>query len=539
LSTKPIDNQTEPPNTTVEVTPAVQPGGITGGRRRVLMNVMANWISLAVNMIAGLVLIRIATDGLGQVGYGVWGLIGGVLRYLSVGVLSLSHAVPKFVAGYHARREFNLSADVVNTAASLMLALTCIVVPVMAVLGYFAPGFVPTIPSGLARPVIFSAALMGANFGLSYVARAYLGAIQGTQHYVIPAIVRSTWCIIRVVFVWAVFNWYHAGLETYAAGQLTATIVFLLMAAIALRRMLPEIKIRVAHISRAVLPRLGKFLAAMSALTVVNILSEASIPFIIAKFFGVGTVASYTIAKALAYTAKSILPEMTRILVPMSSSLQTNPQGRALLATLLTKATRYCVLLSGALAVVLVAYGGQLLQVFAPNIDGAFPFLVVIGLTGWATWSTSAAISTLVGMGCIRAITIAQTVAAAGGLLLAIVLALVTDWPAVTIVTVIFVCIAVKDLFWLPFYAAFRAKAPTAAYLGNAYARPLLAVILLALFAYLGQRFVPCDSLQRLVWHLATMLMVFALLALAIVVERDDRSALVAFVKRKFNRPRS
>lgn len=503
------------------------------GRRRVVSNVLANWTFLFVQIASGLILVRAVTDALGQTVYGAWGLIGGLVTTLTISVLALSHAVPKFVAEYNARNEPDMVNDVVTTVATLMLILTFIFAGAMAVLGYVLPMFIEKIPPELARPVLISGVIMGVDFGVGYTARAYVGSVQGLQRYVPASVVLSLWVVCRVLIVLVVFAIFPATLETYALSQVSATMVFVLLAMLTAKRYLPGLKIRVWHLSRNVVRRLSGFVAGMSAMTFSKLILNAAVPFIIGKFYGLDAVGAYVGARMLPMSAAMLVPAMTRILVPMSSSMQTSAEGRRVLGAMLTKSTRYCVLLSGVIVLMVVAYGTMLLRLLMPRISGAYPLMVAIGLANLATWAGQAPVSTMIGMGRIRAITYAQAITSTLGIILAITLPIVTDLGAMIVIVAAFGCTSIKDFFWLPAYAARQTGAAVGRYYFQSYFRPLVVIAIMTAVTIFTQRLMPVSSVFRLAGHLVLMFAVFGTASIILVVYPTDRNAALNAVRSK------
>ena len=239
-------------------------------------------------------------------------------------------------------------------------------------------------------------------------------------------------------------------------------------------------------------------------------------------------------ARLLPASAGMLVPAMTRILVPMSSGMQASAQGRRVLGDVLTKSTRYCVLLSSVIIFIVVAYGTMLLRLLMPKISGAYLFMIAIGLGNWATWAGQASVSTMIGMGRIRAITCAQGIASTLGIILAITLPMVTEPGAMIVIVAALGCMSIKDFFWLPAYAARQTGVPIGHYYLQSYFRPLIVIAIMTAVTIFAQRLMPVSSVFRLACHLVLMFAVFGTASIILVVYPTDRSAALNAVRSKF-----
>jgi len=91
--------------------------------RRFHRNVLATILARAVNMARGVILVPFLLKHIGLEAYGIWTTIFIVVSYVGVTTLGLSNVYIKYVAGFHARREYEKANSLLSTGLAITIPL--------------------------------------------------------------------------------------------------------------------------------------------------------------------------------------------------------------------------------------------------------------------------------------------------------------------------------------------------------------------------------------------------------------------------------
>ncbi|MFZ0337408.1 MAG: hypothetical protein WAL45_05205 [Terracidiphilus sp.] len=91
--------------------------------RRFSRNVFATILARVVNMVRGVVLVPFLLYHLGLEAYGIWTTIFVLVSYVGVTTLGLSNVYIKYVAEFHARREFDKANSLLSTGLAITIPL--------------------------------------------------------------------------------------------------------------------------------------------------------------------------------------------------------------------------------------------------------------------------------------------------------------------------------------------------------------------------------------------------------------------------------
>ncbi len=150
--------------------------------RRFLRNALSNYAASGVSILLALVLTPVLVRGLGQAGYGVWGLTGSLVQYLSLLRFGFDGAAVRHVAGDDQRGDREHMQAVIATTAWTMM------VPAVLVL-LASPGIALLFPiifhvdHRLETPAIIVAGLTVVDFAFSLVTDVFGATLQGLQRY--------------------------------------------------------------------------------------------------------------------------------------------------------------------------------------------------------------------------------------------------------------------------------------------------------------------------------------------------------------------
>ncbi len=98
--------------------------GDVGQQRRVSMlaNAVSNWISLALQIVAGLVLTPYIISNVGEARYGIWTVISTIVGYYGLLDLGIQSAVVRYVARYAGQGDYRSMNEVASTSLAIFVA---------------------------------------------------------------------------------------------------------------------------------------------------------------------------------------------------------------------------------------------------------------------------------------------------------------------------------------------------------------------------------------------------------------------------------
>src|SRR5678816_920604 len=96
--------------------------------RRIAQNVLSNWTALAVTTVVGFFLSPFVVHHLGNLGYGVWVIIGSLVSYMGLLDLGLRGAVTRFVSKGTAQDDHEESSRAVSGALWIRLWISLAII---------------------------------------------------------------------------------------------------------------------------------------------------------------------------------------------------------------------------------------------------------------------------------------------------------------------------------------------------------------------------------------------------------------------------
>lgn len=238
---------------------------------------------------------------LGLDGYGIWATVMAAAAYMRFGSAGLKSAFQKYVAEATGSGDFETANQLLTTGSISMLALSLIgLVP----LGLYsralakAGGVPPRFLGAAAGSITVLALVMAlANFGSVFEA-AVMGAhrVDLTQKFTALTTAGEAAAIIVLLH-------FGHGLLAMAATIAISEIVYVFGCFWASRRVIPEVRIALRHLTFTVLRELVRFAGSYQLVNVLEVLYGTLLPVIVLRHFGAVTTGVYAVATRLVIAA--------------------------------------------------------------------------------------------------------------------------------------------------------------------------------------------------------------------------------------------
>jgi O-antigen/teichoic acid export membrane protein len=487
--------------------------------RTVALNVGGRYVTLAIELVLGLVMLPINTRYLGAADYGLWMLAASIVAYFPVLDLGYGGAMERFVAHYRAKRD---AAAINEIASTLVFVFAGIGLLAFVVVGGIAWNIGPlfNLEPGQARTGGLVLVLVSVQLALGLPFAIFGAVVNGFQRTYLNSIVGTCVAVSVAIVNFAVLMSGGGLVELVAATTATRMAGYVAYRLNAYR-VFPLLRIRPSQFRTARLREITRFSVYMLVFDASNKANYASDPIVIAAALSTGAVAVWTVAQRLADMVLRLTNQLNEVLFPIvvdCDSAQRDERLRDLLiqGTRLSLATTLPV--AGSLALlaeaVVVGWTGPGFRAAATIVE--ILAVVVLVRVGSATAST-----VLRGAGHHRLLALSNLGAAVVNIGLSIILIGIYGLPGVAVATLI--PVAVRAVVVLIPVACARVGI-SLRHFAAAAIWPALWPAMVALLGLALIRDRAASSLIQAVLEGAAVGALYAVLFLGVAVGRQDRS---------------
>jgi O-antigen/teichoic acid export membrane protein len=486
--------------------------------RTVALNATARWITIAVELILGFVMLPFNTRYLGADDYGLWMLAASVVAYFPVLDLGYAGAMDRFVAHYRATRNVQAINEIASTLFFIFAFTGAIAFAIICVLALNI-GSLFSLNDHQAYEGQWVMLLVGLQFTLGLPFAAFGGVVNGFQRTYLNGIVGTVVAIAVAIVNIIVLTAGGTLLQLVAATTATRLLGYIAYRANGYR-VFPLLRIRYSLFNVQRLRELTGFSVYVLIQTLGNKVNYATDPMVIAAFLSTAPVAIWTVAQRLADMVLRITNQLNEVLFPVvvdCDSRQHDDRMREVLVQGTKISLALAVPVSGTLALlakpmVLAWVGQQFAE--APMLVQILVAVVLVRV------GTNTAATVLKGGGHIRLLAWSNTAAAGANIVLSVILLQLYGLPGVAWATLIPIVIR-AGMVLLP-VACQRCGISVQAFIAQAVWPTLWpAVIALGALALVRQH-VGASLVHVLVYSLATCAL-YGVLFLGIAVGRADR----------------
>lgn len=487
---------------------------------RTIGNVLSNWGAFVAGTVITLVLSPFVVHSLGDVRYGVWGIIGGLVGYLGLLDLGIRVAVTRYVAHHDAKGDQDAVNRFVSTAFCMFVACGC----VAAVVGFAAAGLLPFVvqlPSAHTTEAIAAVAISSFAVAAALIGGVYGGLLAGLQRFPLMHGIGIGIELLRAAIVYVALR-AGGGLVDLALIQLAAVTLRGLLTYIAARRTQPGLRTARRLFDARTMREILTFSGYTMILHVSGIVIFSSDAIVIGMLMPVTHVAFFVIAGNLAAGAFRVLGGVSQALYPLVSARQA-AEGTRATTGLLTGSSRLGALVILPILLTLLLRGRTFIALWMgpeyADTSGAVLEILALGLCFFASYQML--VSTMTALNLHRGLVPFFVGEASLNLALSVVLGLTTGITGVawgTTLPRIALCLGFG-----PRYARKHLGVAVREYARHAWIRPFASMVPFAGASLLIEHLWQPSSLLTFMLQVAAALPVAGLGAAWVGLERQER----------------
>jgi O-antigen/teichoic acid export membrane protein len=452
-------------------------------RRRIVVGAASNWLVFGATLAVTFFLTPYLVRRLGQGPYGLWNVVESLLAYFTLFDLGIAASVERFVARFRTTGERDDLNRLVSTCFALFAGLAF---AGFAVLGTATPLVLSAVADvGMPRGELLAFGfLMLGTLAATLPLSVFAATLDGAQAFAAKNAVRLVTLAVRTVGTVVVLE---GPASLFNLGLVHAACTALEYAAFAALsfRTVPGLRLSWRLVDRATVKRVrGHSLYAFLAMLAGRVTVQSG-PLIVGPIAGLAAVTAYALALRLVEFAKALTRSATNTLSPAISSLDAAGRVDAI-RTVLLRGTKWVLYLILPVQLGLIVFGRPFLTIWMNDAELAaavYPVLVVLSMTLSVAVAQSVAARILYGTGRLRLFARMALGEAALNAALGAALCAAFGAPGMAVGA------ALPNLLmcgWVVGYTARVLEVPLAAYLRDAWARPLLAAAVPLLVWSLG-----------------------------------------------------
>ncbi len=488
--------------------------------RTVAMNVGGRYVTLAIELLLGIVMLPVNTRHLGQSDYGLWMLAASIVAYFPVFELGYAAAMERFVAHYRTQRDAAAINELASTLVFVFATFGLTAFAVVAVGAWHLDSWFNLTPAQ-ARTGGIVLLLVAGQFALGLPFAIFGAVVNGFQRTILNSIVGTAVALaVAAVNVSVVLA--GGGLVTLV-GLMTATRM-LGYAAYRLNayRVFPMLQIRPSLFRLARLREVTGFSVYMLLQDVSNRLNYATDPMVIAAFLSTGAVAIWTVAQRLADVVMQLTNQLNEVLFPIVVDCDSGQRDDRL-REVLVQGTRISLASAVPLAGTLALLAGPVIIAWTgPAFSAAIVIVQILALTVLVRVGSATAGIVLRGAGHHRLLAVSNLVAALANIGLSILLIRTRGLPGVAFATLLVV--TVRAVAVLIPVACVRVQLSLWRFVATAvWPAVWPALLVLGPFAFVRES-LGGGSLLRVLVNGATVCLLYVVVFISVAIGRQDRS---------------
>jgi O-antigen/teichoic acid export membrane protein len=350
--------------------------GDLAGRDRLVWNVIFNWGGYLVFIVAGFVLPRMMDRRLGQEMLGVWDFSWSLVTYFRLVGGGIASSVNRYVARYRMVGDISGVNRVVSSACCIM-----------AISGLLAVGL--TIAASLLLPHVFGSQLgenlreaqwvvffLGISVAVEIAFGAYNGVLTGCHRWEVQNVIEAGWHAVTIAAMIVVLRM-GRGVRILSLIYLVGIILAYATRMIFAYRVCEGLRVSPALVRWATIREQFAFGAKTLIPSISGLLLNQTTSVLLVGYLGPAMLALYSRPRYLLLHVNMLVNKMGLVLIPTTSSLQSRGAVEGI-QELSIKAVRYAFYMVLPIVLVLVIYGGAIMQLWmGPRYaDGVVPAIL-------------------------------------------------------------------------------------------------------------------------------------------------------------------
>lgn len=297
-------------------------------RRSLLWNVCASWVSHGVSLTIGFFLMPFVLRTLGDSAYGSWVFINSIAGYAALMYLGFGDTIAKYVAQYHARREWDRLNGIVSFIVSVYLCMGGVALAIAGVLAIFASHLHDWLPNEL-HEIRLVIVILGLNVATGLAGSAFGGVLAGLRRFDLDRCVGFCGDMVRLSLL-ILFLHRERGLVTIASVYFVVTLVESTAYVVLAYRMVPQLSIRLRHQNLSALRDCAAFSGFAFLSAIASQLIYATDTVVIGFLLGTEAIVPYHIALRLCQFLRLPIQKIADICMPTAGALHAQSEDKHL-----------------------------------------------------------------------------------------------------------------------------------------------------------------------------------------------------------------
>ncbi len=278
--------------------------------KNTLFGIIASVIQVATRLLT--VPIVIAHLGLG--GYGIWSIILVTATYMRFGSIGVKSAFQKYVAEATSNDNYGTTSKLLSTGTAGMLALSAAaLIPAAMFSEQIAKA--SGVPHEFLRSTAWSIMMLAIILAFTNAGAAYEAIVMGGHRIDLTRKFGTVLTVLEAIGIVTVLRLGH-GLFAMSAVIAMSEIVFVICCYIASRRVLPQISVSPANVSRSVVGELVRFAGSYQLVSVLQLIYGAIAPIAVLRAYGPNQAGVFAIASRVVSPVSMFVCAFLRTLGP-------------------------------------------------------------------------------------------------------------------------------------------------------------------------------------------------------------------------------
>lgn len=289
-------------------------------KKRFAINVVMNWIAMAVGMVVPFFLTPFVIRSLGVTAYGIWILAVSTVSYLNLLDMGLRSAVIRFVSKAEAQKKLEDATAAIGAALWVRVLISGGVAVLSVALALAFPHLFK-IPADMERAAEITVLMCALGVAITLISGVFGAVLAATHRFDVLSGISAVQTLARAGGVLLILSTGH-GLVALAYWEVIVALVGgIATCAIALK-LFPPCRVRIARPDMAVL----KMIWSYSFTTFIFIIAVQIVintdNMVVGAFVSVGMVAFYSIGSSLTSYSGQVVRAVSTTFTPLASSLE-------------------------------------------------------------------------------------------------------------------------------------------------------------------------------------------------------------------------
>lgn len=362
-------------------------------------NVIMNYVAVASASVTSVLVTPILVRELGDVGYGVWALVGSLVGYLELFEFGFGAATSKLVAEDAGRRPERVSRTLSTSFFALSLfGLLAVVVGV--VVAFNAPGWFD-VSGGLASATTAAILFMTVALAISIPADTFGGVLGAYQRYDLRSLSNTANTLLTALASVAIVA-RGGGIVLLAAVSGAISMLMHPLRWAMVRHVDGSIRLSRRLVDRTRLRDVTSISGWMFLGKMSSLVSYRVDAIVVGAILGVRAVAVFVIGMKLARLAEKALTQMSNVFLPHASAAAADGD-EPLVRQLMIDGTRVTMLIAVPVAVVMGLLADRVVEAWVgPRFEQAANILVIFSIYTVVRALVDTAESVAIGTGAVR-----------------------------------------------------------------------------------------------------------------------------------------